>query len=226
VPHRIDLKGATLLVRGGYRDIYQHPDNDDLLVKVVRPGVMSRHIATRPLWLRWYKQRRHAGQEKNVVREINEYLALRRRGQHELPFIQHFIDLVETDRGDGMVVRKVRGRDGKLARTVHNLVMHDGLSAETRDAMDRLRDDVVNHHIVFGDVNPANIVFAHDREHGDRLVIIDGLGDRLWLPVNASVPSINRLFSQRRFARAMEKLEAVDRRRLMKMRKPRRVAIG
>jgi hypothetical protein len=42
---------------------------------------------------------------------------LRRRGQHSYPFIQHFDGIVETDLGLGIVVRKVRGRDGNLAPT-------------------------------------------------------------------------------------------------------------
>jgi hypothetical protein len=219
VPHRIDLKDATPLLRGGYRDIFQHPEDADLLVKVVRPGVVGRHIEAQAGWRRWYKLWRHEGREVNVAREVNEYLALRRRGQHELPFIQRFIDLVDTDRGPGMVVRKVSGADGKLARTVHDLVLQEGLSDPTRTAMSQLRDEVVRHHVVFGDVNGANIVFAHDRAHGDRLVIIDGLGDRLWLPINASLRSFNRMFSERRFARALARLEELDRYRQARQRK-------
>jgi hypothetical protein len=81
-----------------------------------------------------------------------------------------------------------------------------------------LLDDVMRNHIVFGDISGNNIVRADDEEHGDRLVIIDGLSDRLWLPVNSWSPMVNRVYCERRFARAMRELEAIDRARVAGLR--------
>jgi hypothetical protein len=77
--------------------------------------------------------------------------------------------------------------------------------------MAELLTDVVRNHIVFGDISGKNIVHADDEEHGNRLVIIDGLSDRLLLPVNSWSPIVNRVYCERRFARAMRRMEAVDR---------------
>jgi hypothetical protein len=62
-------------------------------------------------------------------------------------------------------------------------------------------------------VSGNNIVVARGKRGQDRLVIIDGLGDRLWLPVNVLSPRINRLNRTRHFDRAIAKLERIDRER-------------
>jgi hypothetical protein len=211
---RIDLNGTRPLVSGAYRDVYQHPLDESLLVKVVKPAVIERYAQRKP----WYNPWRRNGHYRSLSREIEEYLALRRRGQHTLPFIQHFIGAIDTDFGFGMVVRKVRGRDGKLAPTVTALVERSGLTREMRMWIANLLDDVMRNHIVFGDISGNNIVRADDEEHGDRLVIIDGLSDRLWLPVNSWSPMVNRVYCERRFARAMRELEAIDRTRVAGLR--------
>lgn len=211
---RIDLENKQPLVSGAYRDVYEHPHDDNLLVKVVKPLAVERYAQRASIYNRW----RGNWQYRNQSREIEEYLALRRRGQHTLPFIQHFVGVVDTDFGFGMVVRKVRGRDGELAPTIMELVERGGLTPEIRGRMADLLADVVRHHIVFGDISGKNIVHADDKEHGNRLVIIDGLSDRLLLPVNSWSPIVNRVYCERRFARAMRRMEVVDRDRLAGLR--------
>ena len=211
---RIDLENKQPLVSGAYRDVYEHPHDDNLLVKVVKPLAVERYAQRASIYNRW----RGNWQYRNQSREIEEYLALRRRGQHTLPFIQHFVGVVDTDFGFGMVVRKVRGRDGELAPTIMELVEKGGLTPEIRGRMADLLADVVRHHIVFGDISGKNIVHADDKEHGNRLVIIDGLSDRLLLPVNSWSPIVNRVYCERRFVRAMRRMEAVDRARLAGLR--------
>ena len=211
---RIDLEDKQPLVSGAYRDVYQHPHDDNLLVKVVKPLAVERYEQRASIYSSW----RGNWQYRNQSREIEEYLALRRRGQHTLPFIQHFVGVVDTDFGFGMVVRKVRGRDGELAPTIMELVERSGLTPEIRGRMADLLADVVRNHIVFGDISGKNIVHADDEEHGNRLVIIDGLSDRLLIPVNSWSPIVNRVYCERRFARAMRRMEAVDRERVAGLR--------
>jgi hypothetical protein len=214
VQFRIDLEDKQPLVSGAYRDVYQHPHDDNLLVKVVKPLAVERYEQRASIYSSW----RGNWQYRNQSREIEEYLALRRRGQHTLPFIQHFVGVVDTDFGFGMVVRKVRGRDGELAPTIMELVERSGLTPEIRGRMADLLADVVRNHIVFGDISGKNIVHADDEEHGNRLVIIDGLSDRLLIPVNSWSPIVNRVYCERRFARAMRRMEAVDRERVAGLR--------
>lgn len=205
----VELKDADPLVSGAYRDIFQHPSEPDLLIKVIRPLFVTRDARRAS----WYKSWQGVGPYRVLLGEVEEYFVLHHRGQHELPFIQHFAGIIETDRGLGMLVRKVRGRDGGLAPTVADLVREKGLDADLIARIGALRGDLIRHHVVFGDISAGNIVEAADAAHGHRLVIIDGLGDRLWLPVNSLSLTFYRAYCDRRFARMMAALREIDRSR-------------
>lgn len=174
-----------------------------MLVKVIKrtklekPGV-------------WYKSWRRGGNYLSWYRELKEYRSLHRKNLQDLPFIQKYFGKVDTDAGIGMVVEKLCGRDGKLAPTVTEIVRSGGLTDELRGQLVELRDNIIAYNVVFTDVRSNNIVLAHDK-HGGRLVVIDGLGDRLWLPVNAMSAKVNQMNRWRHFQRAFEKLEAMDR---------------
>ena len=206
MPQLVELKAARPLASGAYRDVFQHPGDDGLLIKVIRP-LFAKRDAQRA---NWFEKWQGLGAYKGLMREIANYVVLRERGQHDLPFIQHFAGIVETDFGFGMVVRKVRGRDGGLAPTLAEVVRTRGLDPYLVARIDALRDDVIRHHVVFGDISANNIVEAADAEHGHRLVIIDGLNDRLWLPVNSLSVTFYRAYCDRRFARMMDMLRAID----------------
>jgi hypothetical protein len=209
VPQLVELKAARPLASGAYRDVFQHPGDEGLLIKVIKPLFAEREARR----ANWFEKWQGLGAYKSLLREIEKYLVLRERGQHDLSFIQHFAGIVETDLGLGMVVRKVRGRDGGLAPTLTEIVRARGLDPDLVARIGALRDDVIRHHVVFGDISANNIVEAADAEHGHRLVIIDGLSDRLWLPVNSLSLTFYRAYCDRRFARMMDMLHAIDRSR-------------
>lgn len=213
---KIPLAGRTPLAKGGYRRIYQHPYFENLLIKVISMATLE-HYERRSAW---YKGLRRSRGYHYVFREIDEYLALRLRNKHELPFLQKFNGIIDTDLGLGVVVEKIKGRDGKLAPSVTSLVREKGFAPDLRKMLLRLRNDVIKHHVIFTDVSGNNIVVARGKRGRDRLVIIDGLGDRLWLPVNVISARINRLNRIRHFDRAIAKLERIDRDRAKRRAKP------
>lgn len=207
---KISLKGKTPLAKGGYRQIYQHPHYEELLIKVVSLSTLE-HYERRSNWyIAWRRSRGY----HYLFREVDEYLALRLRNKHELPFLQKFMGIADTDIGLGVVVEKITGPNGKLAPSVTNIVRESGFSADLRRKLLRLRDQVIENHVIFTDVSGNNIVVARDRSGKERLVIIDGLGDRLWLPVNVISANINRYNRIRHFGRAIVRLEKMDRRRM------------
>ena len=200
----ISLKATKPVISGAYRHIYQHPHDDDLLIKVVRESVVKNRKRSRSdSWRRY-------GHFKTWLRELREYLELRERGLHELPFIQRFVGMVETDAGLGMVVSKLRGSDGNLAPTLERIVRSEGLTAPLRARIEMLRAELTRHHITICDVSARNIVRARDDIHGDRLVFVDGFGDRLLVPINLYSRIANAWSTARRFQRMMRKLESID----------------
>jgi hypothetical protein len=203
----ISLKDAQPLIAGTYRAVYQHPQHDDLLIKVLRPHVAERFRRRRT----WYNSRRRYDHYRPLLRELDEYLHLRATGRADLPFLQRFMGLVETDVGLGMVVGKVCGRDGALAPTLAALVARGGFSPELRALVAELRNDMIHHHVVATDISARNMVLADDVVHGHRLVIVDGLGDQFLIPVNSWSPAANRWTCERRFRRACLRMEELAR---------------
>jgi hypothetical protein len=203
------LAGSEPLAKGGGRRIYQHPHFDELLIKIVSLSTLEYYERRTA----WYKAWRRSRGYHYLFREIDEYLALRLRNEHELPFLQKFIGIFDTDIGLGVVVEKLAGADGGLAPSVTSIVRRQGFSPELRRKLLELRDQVVAHHIIFTDVSGSNIVVVPEAGGGERLVIVDGLGDRLWLPVNVMSARINRLNRIRHFGRAIARLERIDRER-------------
>jgi hypothetical protein len=206
VPAQIELKASRPLISGAYRDVFQHPHHADLLIKVIKPLFIERNARR----MNWYDVRFEPGHYKGLLREIEKYLLLYSRGQQNLPFIQRFVGIVETDLGLGMVVSRVAGHGGALAPTLSEVVQARGLDADLRARIQDLQEDLIRHHVVFGDISANNIVEAPGATHAHRLVVIDGLNDRLWLPVNAMSRTFYRIYSNRRFTRMIEGLEAID----------------
>jgi hypothetical protein len=202
----LQLKDQKPLTRGSYRLIFQHPHDEGLLVKVLSKR------AHKPRARRWYKPKRYLSVYRALERELKEYSALEKRGLRDLPFLQKFHGMVDTDLGPGIAVQKLTGRDGELAPTLTKIVERHGLSDDLRRKIIQLREDIVSHAIVFMDVSGNNIVLANG-PHGERLVVIDGLGERLLININTMSTTINRMNAARYFERAIKDLEEIDQRR-------------
>jgi hypothetical protein len=206
---QLKLSGRRALKFGAYRAVYQHPDDDDLLVKVIRPEFIRRQRERTT----WYNSWRRHGHFKSFMRELENYLVLQQRSNEPLPFVQRFAGVVDTDRGMGMVVGKVRAADGSLAPTLAKVVKQQGFTPGLRAQVEQLLREVSDHHVVICDVSPTNMVLAGDHAHGNRLVVIDGFGERLFVPVHIHSKKANTWNLTRRFRRMIADLETLDRRR-------------
>jgi hypothetical protein len=206
---QLKLIGRRALKFGAYRAVYQHPDDDDLLVKIIRPEFIRRHRERSA----WYNSWRRHGHFRSLMRELESYIVLQQRSIDPPPFVQRFAGVIDTDRGIGMVVGKVRAADGSLAPTLAKLIKHQGFTAPLRAQVEQLLSELREHHVVICDVSPTNLVLAGDRAHGNRLVAIDGLGDRFIVPIYTHSKKANAWNLSRRFQRMVEKLDAFDRER-------------
>jgi PhoP regulatory network protein YrbL. len=196
------LDDTDLLASGGRRDVYRHPDDDRLLVKVFRP----RHLETvRRERLRWYRPFRRLRQWTATIRELTEVLKLDAGGVSHPRQIQRFVGLVETDRGLGeLVVRKGHG-DAFLAPTLHDLVQEGRVDDTVRAAFEDFATWLLESPLVVSDFNPKNFVYARDGDEAPYFAIVDGLGETTYLPVKSLFPALNR-------RKKREKLDALRRR--------------
>lgn len=178
-----------------------------MLVKVLRPEE-STEESTQKVPLVHF--RRRYGIYRTYERQIAEYLKLRARLKDHPPIIEQVFGIVDTDYGLGLVVERIENRDGGLAPTLVAVVESNGYSQDLEDRILRLRDETIRLEIITGDLHGGNIVSGYDAEHGDRLVIVESIGDKTFIPVNTLSRYINRQSNLRHFQRVITGLKQMD----------------
>ena len=120
-------------------------------------------------------------------REIIQYLQLCKThygtGQFTFP-IETPYGLVATDQGLGLVTEKITAPDGK-GWTLYDLARGPGLEPKHYQALERFFDDCVRLHIVFGEVNIAGLMYTESRSGRPEFVLVDGIGEKLFIPIRA-----------------------------------------
>ncbi len=200
----IRLKHLTPLVGGSTRLIYAHPDDPDLLIKVMRPEALERHSAGS-----WHKRLRKDRPVKVFLRESREYLVLIARGDAPAPFLQGVAGFAATDVGVGLVVEALRGPDGEIAPTVLRLIQERKFTEVMQRDLDRFLQELSDSSVALSGIATYNVVYAYDSVHGQRFVLVDGFGDRSFLHLKSFLPRLNQKAKRRQlewFAREVARL--------------------
>lgn len=200
----LQLKEQTPLTQGRSRLVFQHPDEPDYIVKVMRKEVLEDRFGS---GTKWYKKRRRYGHFVSYIREIQEYLAMHASFDHDVPFLQEVIGFAKTDLGLGLVLRAVRDTDGNLAPPLSKLILNHKLDEQAKQALATCLDQILNCDVIVSDLNLGNLVYTHSEELGNYFVLIDGLGNNNPLPFKAMSKRINRRSKLGRFAKLYNRIE-------------------
>lgn len=185
----LDVSMLKKLGKGTVKNVYQHPFEDELIIKTIQPNL----VGTDGGFLKHsgFKRVVYQGLYRQFRREILQYLQLCKthysQGVFQFP-IETPHGLVPTTEGLGLVAEKILAPDGK-AWTLEDLAKGPGLEAKHYHALDRFFDDCVQQHIVFGEVNDAGLLYTEQRSGRPEFVLVDGIGEKLMLPVRAMFPS-------------------------------------
>jgi hypothetical protein len=200
----LTLSTREFLAQGGTRRVYEHPEFADLLVKVLRPKPGNELPGKKR---RRWKLRRRAGKYITHMRELREYLAVRANLDRHPTAIERPYGLVETDLGLGLVVEKLCGKNGGVAETLRERLAQNGFTKDLRDKLAELRRTVFELDIILGDLNTGNVVLACDETGRERMVVIDGIGDKALVPLASWSKWFNRFNNYRLFRRIEARLE-------------------
>jgi len=190
--------------------VYQHPDDAEALVKVVHDGKLPLHREAGRFrsWERRLGLARY-GARREFRRELSEITALRLRLGAVPDWIADVRGMVATDLGPGMVVQKIRGHDGGLAPTLGAVLRAKGLTGPMRELILRLGEAIQRSQIVVNNLSLHNIVVGFEPERGERLVLIDCVGEKVLVPVHRLFPWWNRRDNARHLRRLMLSVERV-----------------
>ena len=147
-------------------------------MKVRIQGAHLRPHLSRFAWQR--RLREFYKNKTSLSREVREY---RRVGEPYPDALQQFRGLVTTDKGPGRLVG-AETSGSRLAPTLRDLAQGGRLSPKVRADLDAFFVWLFSSVIVVGDLHAGNLVYAGDRENR-RFVLIDGLGDKTFVPLGA-----------------------------------------
>ena len=198
------LAAATPLAVGHLRHVFQHPEHEDELVKVMRAdAVASRWNARR----RWHKRLPRTRHYIGYLRELKEYIGARARAPEIDAPIAHMLGVVETDLGLGLVSEKVVDSNGTLAPTLAVVYGKQGFTPELETALATFLKGLLDANVIVGDMHAWNIVYGSDSRGGPRLVMIDGFGEKHAIPVSSMSRAVNRYRTRRLYKRMLAQLE-------------------
>ena len=198
------LTDRTPLATGHLRQVFQHPENPDYLIKVMRPDAVASRWGAGS---RWYKRLPRTQHYIGYVREIKEYVAMQARLRARSAPIARMVGIVETDFGLGLISEKVRDEHGALAPTLAALYAREnGFTPFIERELARFFDDLLDCNVIVGDMHAWNIVHGIDSRGGPRLVLIDGFGEKHVIPRSSMSRRFNAWNTRRLFRRMRAQL--------------------
>jgi hypothetical protein len=197
----IRLASETPCAIGGKRLVFAHPTDPSLVIKVMRPEFGAGEFGTEPLWARLVRRYHFS---TGLLRELREQVKLRFEGDSYPRFLSPILAFVDTDLGPGLVSRAARDEHGGFAPTLKALIDRGAVDERVLADLERFCASVRASSIVVGDLNIGNIVHAYDPVEGPHFVLIDGVGDKTFVPLLRISGFLSRRAKNRKIARLMK----------------------
>lgn len=202
----IFVKDLKIIGKGTSKNVYQLPGDEEKLIKLMNPanvsddgGFANHGFLKRKMFQGIYRQFR---------REIIQYLQLCKRFYKNNIFLfpmETPYGFVHTDQGLALVVEKIVGPSGR-GETVSDLCKSGDFKEKHARALQQFFNDCCEMHIVFGEVNPAGIMYTESRRGIPEFVLVDGMGEKLFIPLRAMSQRINASYVRKVEARIKQKL--------------------
>lgn len=206
-----DLSTLEKIGDGTIKDVYQHPEVPGQVVKVIKPALV--HADGGFFKHGPWKRRMYQGVYRQFRRELLQYLQLCKQHYASNSFVfpvETPFGLVPTSQGLGLVTEKIVAPDGK-GWTVEDLVRGPGLQDKHRQALDRFFQECIDLHIVFGEVNYAGIMYTESRRGYPEFVLVDGVGEKLLIPVRAMSKRISARYVKKIQQRIYAQIAEIER---------------
>lgn len=175
-PTFIDLAPASLRAEGGGSFVYQHPDFENILLKIPKKQGPLKFSKKLSAFFRLSKRRFGAYREWHT--EYDEYIAAINKIGACPDFIPQYLGFANTNYGIALVVEKAHDAGSDDMAPTLSACLGGGDHA----LMIRLVDDffakIARHQIVFRDLHPDNLcVIRNAAGHPINITCVDGLGD-------------------------------------------------
>lgn len=187
----IKIKNLEYLGSGTVKNVFLHPENERLIIKLIKPelvnewGIFSKHG--------FLKGSLNQGIYRQFRRELIQYMQLCKQTYAEKRFLfpmETPYGLVQTDQGLGLVAEKIVAPCGK-GQSLEDLAKARVLEPKHHKALASFFNECVRLHLVFGEVNYAGLMYTEGRSGQPEFVLVDGIGEKLLIPMRTWFPSVN-----------------------------------
>lgn len=177
----IELQENQLVGKGLHREVYVHPDDSSLCVKVV---VLR-------------------GEEE--TRREQAYYKLLQRRNIVWDMLPQFYGVVETNKGEGAVFELIRDVDGSVSKTLEYYLQSAQLTEQysqgIQHSLQLLKDYLLSQNIITMTIKPKNIVYKKQDEQSGLCVIIDNIGNSDIVPLSSYSSFFGRKKIMRKWTR-------------------------
>lgn len=180
------LNETDLIGQGSNRLVYALPDDPSRCVKVLKPG----------------KKR-----SKHQQREIRFFEQLE-KNRVPTDRISRYLGTIDTNMGTGYVYDAIRNADGRIADKLKTMALNDrDRVPEYLQVIETIEDYLFDNLIPFYEINASNIVCRINASGALEPFIVDGLGEKVAIPITNYSRSLRRLTIQRRWLRQIEHMK-------------------
>ncbi|NSX53233.1 YrbL family protein [Parasulfitobacter algicola] len=189
----LDLEKLQPIAKGGKKDVYQHPHDDGLLIKVISDRRQKKE-ACRGLWERLKKP----SYTREYLREIDMvYRTVKKAGNYDKPLpIPSIIGLIHTSKGLGLTCEKICDGHGDLAQTLRQIIKQGEFDDIMLNKFNNFVQACFDLQVVTTDLMQDNVVY--DRKN-DCFRAIDGFGELTAIPLRVWFRSLNDRRLQQQF---------------------------
>lgn len=200
----MDLTQAMLAAAGSERDVYLHPSDKSLLVKIINRSRISEPGRKRP----WHKRLQREDAHRVFISELIEYVATTvRQGLPQGNILMARISgLALTSQGLGLLVERIVDARGNPAPTLERIVAQHGFGPALQGRLQAFFRDLIDAHVIFNDVSARNIVVGFNASGREGLYLVDGFGPKQLLPLYAWSKALNRRRLLRKYGELTRKL--------------------
>ena len=190
----INIEDLVLVGSGGYKKVFEHPTEKNKLIKIMRPervaddGGFKKHGP--------WKRNSMQGVYRQFRREIIQYLQLCKNDYQLMGYkfpIETPFEIIPTNVGLGLVVEKIVAPSG-TPQSLSFLVKNNIFEKKHSQALERFFKDCRDLHVVYGEVNAEGIMYTELRNNRPEFVLVDGIGEKLAIPVRSWFKSNNNRY--------------------------------
>lgn len=197
---RLELADKEPLTVGRKRLIFRHPHNNDWLVKLYRTSIRPKRFSR--IKAAFFSHYQQYSTLIGLKRELSQYILS--RYYDNCPLIDHLykiIGFVDTDMGLGLIVEALKDKSGNLAPTVRKLINCNQLGQERQEKLQIFFEKIIASDLVIGDINLGNIVLAHLPDGEERFFLVDGLGDKVAIPIHSWCNRLHKRYKRKKVNR-------------------------